>query len=230
MLRVVCCDDEREMRKALIKIIEPELQLQGMKYQLSEFSSGEDLLNSQMDAIDLLFLDIEMKDLDGIETAKQLRKVNPHAMIIFITAFADFVFQGYEVRALNYLLKPYNKRKILAVLKDALAELDAEKKHYFIIEQKASVIKMALKDIYYFTSDRRKVTAITTKEPFTFYGKLNDLELPDYFLRIHNRYLVNLNHVVHIESTFLYCRQEQLPISRKYRQALMINFARNSLG
>lgn len=66
MLRVVCCDDEREMRKALIKIIEPELQLQGMKYQLSEFSSGEELLNSQMDAIDLLFLDIEMKDLDGI--------------------------------------------------------------------------------------------------------------------------------------------------------------------
>lgn len=151
-------------------------------------------------------------------------------MIIFITAFADFVFQGYEVRALNYLLKPYNKRKILAVLKDALAELDAEEKHYFIIEQKASVIKMALKDIYYFTSDRRKVTAITAKEPFTFYGKLNDLELPDYFLRIHNRYLVNLNHVDHIESTFLYCRQEQLPISRKYRQALMINFARNSLG
>lgn len=61
MLEVVCCDDEKEMRKALMRIIEPELQLQGIEYQLREFSSGEELLSSRLESIDLLFLDIEMK-------------------------------------------------------------------------------------------------------------------------------------------------------------------------
>lgn len=231
MIQVVCCDDEKEMRKALIKIIEPELQLQGINYQLSEFASGEELLSSnRLEAVDLLFLDIEMKALDGIETAKQLRKVNQRAVIVFITAFADFVFQGYEVKALNYLLKPYGEKKIVEVLRKALDELEMVQPQYFVIEQKSGITKIPLKDICYFSSDRRLLTVVTTKESSSFYGKLNDLELPDSFLRIHNRYVVNLNYVEQVESAVLYCNQEQLPISRKYRQSLMVNFAKNMLG
>lgn len=231
MLEVVCCDDEKEMRKALMKIIEPDLQLQGRDYQLQECSSGEELLTiSRLEAVDLFFLDIEMKQLDGIETAKLIRKVNQHAVIIFITAFADFVFQGYEVKALNYLLKPYNGKKIIEVLRTALKELESEQPHYFVIEQKAGVTRVALKDICYFTSDRRMLTVVTTTDSYTFYGKLNELELPSQFLRIHNRYLVNLNYVDQVEAAFLYCNQAQLPISRKYRQSLMVSFAKNMLG
>lgn len=230
MLKVVCCDDEKEMRKALTKIIEPEFQLLGVDYQLSEFASGEELLSSnRLETVDLLFLDIEMKTLDGIETAKQLRKVNQHAVIVFITAFADFVFQGYEVRALNYLLKPYDGKKIIDVLHKALDELEMTQQKYFVIEQKSGSTRVALKDICYFTSDRRLVTVVTTEDTNSFYGKLSDLELPECFLRIHNRYIVNLNYVEQVETASLSCNQEQLPISRKYRQSLMVSFARNML-
>lgn len=230
MLEVVCCDDEKEMRKALMRIIEPELQLQGIEYQLREFSSGEELLSSRLESIDLLFLDIEMKALDGIETAKQLRKINQHAVIIFVTAFADFVFQGYEVKALNYILKPYGEKKIVEVLHKALDELETAQPKYFVIEQKSGITRVALKEICYFTSDRRIVTIVTAKDPITFYGKLNDLVLPDHFLRIHNRYVVNLHYVDQVEAASLTCNQEQLPISRKYRQSLMVSFAKNMLG
>ncbi|EOH71959.1 LytR/AlgR family response regulator transcription factor [Enterococcus malodoratus] len=230
MLEVVCCDDEKEMRKALMRIIEPELQLQGIEYQLREFSSGEELLSSRLESIDLLFLDIEMKALDGIETAKQLRKINQHAVIIFVTAFADFVFQGYEVKALNYILKPYGEKKIVEVLHKALDELETAHPKYFVIEQKSGITRVALKEICYFTSDRRIVTIVTAKDPITFYGKLNDLVLPDHFLRIHNRYVVNLHYVDQVEAGSLTCNQEQLPISRKYRQSLMVSFAKNMLG
>lgn len=230
MLEVVCCDDEKEMRKALMRIIEPELQLQGIEYQLREFSSGEELLSSRLESIDLLFLDIEMKALDGIETAKQLRKINQHAVIIFVTAFADFVFQGYEVKALNYILKPYGEKKIVEVLHKALDELETAQPKYFVIEQKSGITRVALKEICYFTSDRRIVTIVTAKDSITFYGKLNDLVLPDHFLRIHNRYVVNLHYVDQVEAGSLTCNQEQLPISRKYRQSLMVSFAKNMLG
>lgn len=231
MLEVVCCDDEKEMRKALIRLIEPEFQLLGVDYQLSEFASGEELLSSnRLETVDLLFLDIEMKNLDGIETAKQLRKVNQHAVIIFITAFADFVFQGYEVQALNYLLKPYSKEKILEVLHKALEELERTQPKYFLIEQKSGSTRVPLKDICYFMSDRRLLTVITTQGSYAFYGKLSELELPECFLRIHNRYIVNLNYVEQVESASLSCNQAQLPISRKYRQSFMVHFAKTLLG
>ncbi|OTO67701.1 MULTISPECIES: LytR/AlgR family response regulator transcription factor [unclassified Enterococcus] len=231
MLEVVCCDDEKEMRKALTRIIAPELQLQGIDYRLHEYSSGEEFLSSgSIETVDLLFLDIEMKRLDGIETAKRLRKSNPRAVIVFVTAFADFVFEGYEVHALNYLLKPYGEKKIIEVLHKALGELEATDTRYFMIEHKADRSKVALKDIYYFTSDRRLVTVATTSGPKSFYGKLSDLALPDSFLRIHSRYIVNLAHVDQVSATSLTCNQETLPISRKYRQGLLVNFAKNMLG
>lgn len=151
-------------------------------------------------------------------------------MIIFVTAFADFVFQGYEVKALNYILKPYGEKKIVEVLHKALDELETAHPKYFVIEQKSGITRVALKEICYFTSDRRIVTIVTAKDSITFYGKLNDLVLPDHFLRIHNRYVVNLHYVDQVEAGSLTCNQEQLPISRKYRQSLMVSFAKNMLG
>ena len=123
MVKIGICDDQPEMRKPLRQILEQVLQLQGVEYLISESESGEELTAgiSCLD-IDILFLDIEMRSLDGIETAKLLRKKGMKGIIIFITAYPDFVFQGYEVHAFHYILKPYRKEKIEEVLRQALHE------------------------------------------------------------------------------------------------------------
>ena len=145
MVKIGICDDEPEMRKPLRQILEQVLQLQGVEYLISESESGEELTAgiSCLD-IDILFLDIEMRSLDGIETAKLLRRKGMKGIIIFVTAYPDFVFQGYEVHAFHYILKPYRKEKIEEVLRQALHELDLSKEQYFVIEQKARVIRIPL--------------------------------------------------------------------------------------
>ena len=232
MVKIGICDDETEMRKPLRQILEQVLQLQGVEYLISESESGEELTAgiSCLD-IDILFLDIEMRSLDGIETAKLLRKKGMKSIIIFVTAYPDFVFQGYEVHAFHYILKPYRKEKIEEVLRQALHELDLSKEQYFVIEQKARVIRIPLSQTIAFQSDRRKVEALLEEDFVAFYGRIDEVcrELPSCFIRIHNRYIVNLNYVTTLEKDRCILGSRSFPVSRAFRQELETAFARAML-
>ena len=232
MVKIGICDDEPEMRKPLRQILEQVLQLQGVEYLISESESGEELTAgiSCLD-IDILFLDIEMRSLDGIETAKLLRRKGMKGIIIFVTAYPDFVFQGYEVHAFHYILKPYRKKKIEEVLRQALHELDLSKERYFVIEQKARVIRIPLSQTIAFKSDRRKVEALLEEDFVAFYGRIDEVcrELPSCFIRIHNRYIVNLNYVTTLERDRCILGSRSFPVSRAFRQELETAFARAML-
>ena len=232
MVKIGICDDEPEMRKPLRQILEQVLQLQGVEYLISESESGEELTAgiSCLD-IDILFLDIEMRSLDGIETAKLLRRKGMKGIIIFVTAYPDFVFQGYEVHAFHYILKPYRKEKIEEVLRQALHELDLSKEQYFVIEQKARVIRIPLSQTIAFQSDRRKVEALLEDDFVAFYGRIDEVcrELPSCFIRIHNRYIVNLNYVTTLEKDRCILGSRSFPVSRAFRQELETAFARAML-
>lgn len=238
-LEIVICDDEKTLRKNLKKIITTELDLCGFTYRITEFESGETLLLHLKDCTakgkqtepQIVFLDIEMKELNGIETAKALRGLGSRAQIIFVTSYRDFVFQGYEVRALNYILKPYEAEKIAEVLHTALKVLDITAEKYFLVEKKDLRISLPLSSIKYFSSDRRQVRAVTTQGDYHFYDKLNDLprRLNTSFVRIHNRYLVNLNFVQKITGSTAVVAGEELPVSRSCRAELEMAFARYML-
>ena len=232
MVKIGICDDEPEMRKPLRQILEQVLQLQGVEYLISESESGEELTAgiSCLD-IDILFLDIEMRSLDGIETAKLLRRKGMKGIIIFVTAYPDFVFQGYEVHAFHYILKPYRKEKIEEVLRQALHELDLSKEQYFVIEQKARVIRIPLSQTIAFQSDRRKVEALLEEDFVAFYGRIDEVcrELPSCFILIHNRYIVNLNYVTTLEKDRCILGSRSFPVSRAFRQELETAFARAML-
>ncbi|EOH97523.1 LytR/AlgR family response regulator transcription factor [Enterococcus pallens] len=232
MMRIAICDDEPKQRNTLRKTVERSLQLKGLSYQIDEFESGEALL-AQLTTVtpDILFLDIEMGQLNGMDTARLLRKQVTETILIFVTSHPDYVFQGYEVKALHYILKPYKEQKILEVLDYALSELSINNKQAFLFSHKGSQRKLLLQDISYFCSEGRKVHVQTRTGTFTFYGKLNEieLELPDSFIRIHNRYLVNLQFVEEISSTSVCCAGQSLPLSRANRQELQLAFARTLL-
>ncbi|MGG5315032.1 LytR/AlgR family response regulator transcription factor [Enterococcus sp. AZ072] len=231
-MRIAICDDEKKQRNALRTTVERSLQLKGLAYQIDEFENGEALL-AQLAAVtpDILFLDIEMGQLNGMETARLLRKQAAEPLLIFVTSHPDYVFQGYEVQALHYILKPYKEQKILEVLDYALSELGIKNKQTFLFSHKGSQRKLPLQEISYFWSEGRKVHVQTKDEALTFYGKLNELELelPDYFIRIHNRYLVNLYFVEEISSTIVCCAGQHLPLSRANKQGLQLAFARTLL-
>ncbi|HJC39675.1 MAG TPA: LytTR family DNA-binding domain-containing protein [Candidatus Mediterraneibacter faecigallinarum] len=232
MLQLAVCDDERVFRSDLRKILGTELELCGIDYHISEFTSGEELIAGLEKAdCQILFLDIEMKGIDGVEAARRLRETKRQMEIVFVTSYADFVFQGYEVRALNYILKPYEPEKIAAVLHTALEALDIEAEKYYVIDQRGGSIRVPLSSVKYFSSDRRTVHAVTTEQEYTFYEKLSDLEteLPDTFVRIHNRYLVHLKYLDAVRQNTAVVDGEELPVSRSCKSGLSIAFAKYML-
>lgn len=232
MVTIGICDDEQQMRKTLRQILEQSLQLQGMEYQIFEYISGEELIaGTKVQDLDILFLDIEMSALDGIQTARLLRKKGMKTVIIFVTAYPEFVFQGYEVHAFHYILKPYKEKKITQVMEQALKEMNLSKVHYFMVEQKSKLVRIPLDRTVAFCSERRKICVIMKEESIEFYGKLNEVEtsLPEYFIRIHNRYIVNLNFVTTLEKDCCILGKHSFPVSRTYRQNLEVAFARAML-
>jgi len=232
MLQLAVCDDEKVFRSDLRKILGTELELCGIDYHISEFTSGEELIAGLEKAdCQILFLDIEMKGIDGVEAARRLRETKRQMEIVFVTSYADFVFQGYEVRALNYILKPYEPEKIAAVLHTAPEALDIEAEKYYVIDQRGGSIRVPLSSVKYFSSDRRTVHAVTTEQEYTFYEKLSDLEteLPDTFVRIHNRYLVHLKYLEAVRQNKAVVDGEELPVSRSCKSGLSIAFAKYML-
>ena len=233
MLNLVICDDERTLRNDLRKVLETELELCGETFKIAEFDCGESVVRALNDYVfDIIFLDIEMKDLDGVATAREIRKRTSAPEIIFVTSYPDFVFQGYEVQALNYILKPYQKEKIISVLHTALERLGRDSEKYYMVESRGQTLRLPLSRIKYFFSDRRSVNAVTAEETHTFYGKLSELEteLPENFVRIHNRYLVNLKYVQSIQGNSVQMAGEELPVSRSCKQDLAIAFAKYMLN
>ncbi len=232
MLEFAICDDEKMYRNDLRKILGTSLELAGIDYRISEFSSGEDIIkNFKETDYQIIFLDIEMGELNGVETAKKLRAANRQCVIIFVTSHPDFVFQGYEVRALNYIMKPYEPSKILSVLHTALEELEMSAEKYYIIEQRSGSVRVPLSKVKYIFSEKRLLHMVAEEETYTFYGKLSDMQslLGEAFVRIHSRYLVNMKYVEKLGRNDVLVCGEHLPVSRSCRPELAIAFAKYML-
>lgn len=244
-MEIAICDDERKLRAGLRKVIETKLQLDGIEYGIQEYESGEELLAGMEKILpDLLFLDIEMSGRNGMETARELRRKYKDTIIVFVTAYPDFVFQGYEVHAFHYILKPYKEEKIKEVLDKAMEEAGLLKEKYYLVEQKSKTLRLAFSKVVYFRSEGRNVEAVLTSsdegtkkvdnflESVRFYGKLSEIEeeMPVYFVRIHNRYLVNLKFVDKLEGNSVECGSISLPVSRAYKQETAVAFAKMMLN
>ena len=229
MLKIALCDDELQQRKLLKSILTPWLELQDLPYTYYEYSNGDALIKDY-DKVhyDLIFLDIEMPQLDGMTTAKKLREIDDISIIIFITAYPDYVFQGYEVHAFHYILKPYEKQKIIDATKGALSKLNDCLLDYLLIPQGSNSYRINLKETLFFSSHKRKITVhIKNKLSIDYYGKLDELvpNLPTYFCRIHQRYVINLHFVQAVLNHEVKLDSCTLPISRSCRSEFLIAFA-----
>lgn len=248
MVQIAICDDEGIWRTRLKDILIPWLELNDIAHHISQFSCGEELSSAYAKArFDLIFLDIEMPGMSGMETAKAIRRIDYHSKIIFLTAYPDYVFQSYEVQAFHYILKPYNGEKLLSVTKRAIKELNKEARDFYLIPNGSGNVRINLRDVLYFYSDKRMIVAVPSKrapvesipqepiasprENLCFYGKLDDVQkgLPDYYCRIHQRYLVNLNQVVATEENAVWVGSETLPVSRTHKQNFLIAYAKTML-
>lgn len=231
MISIAICDDEVKQRYLLKTAVEKICYSKKIPFSILEFYSGEAVLSSDIFRYDIVFLDIEMKGMNGIDTAREIRKRNKIVTIIFVTGFSDYVFDGYEVGARGYLMKPFQSAKVKELLEVSLEKMKTDQNEYYLLESARGIYKIPWTQILYFASDKRKVFLYTDSKQYEFYGKLDDLEsfAPSEFLRIHKRYLVNLSKATGVEGSELLLTQVRLAISRQRRKETLIYFAKTML-
>lgn len=234
MLRIALCDDEANSRDALHIQLE-KLLIEDVEEIVYEFSSGTNAVSwlaKHPGEIDLLFLDVEMNGLNGMETAEKIRQFDGNLMIVFVTGYTDYVFDGYQVGALDYFVKPAAEQKLRGLLARVRAKLDSEKSQIFIVKNMDGTRRFRLCDILYFYSDRRRVILVTKHGEYPFYAKLDNIEsqLSPYFVRIHQRYLINPTGADHINGETITLGLAQLPVSKRYRESAIGKIARVMMG
>lgn len=235
MLRIGVCDDESAAREILQLACERILRDQAVEPQFFAFSSGEGVLRwleKHPAELDVLFLDIEMGGMNGMETARRIRERDGRLALVFVTGYADYVFDGYAVNALDYVLKPCRDARLREVLHRALAQLHRLAPETFTVKNADGLFRVPKDRILYLKSDRRIVTLVTADRAYAYYGKLDDAEaeLGAGFVRLHQRCLARTEAIDRIEGTTAYVGGEALPISRANHQKALLAFARNMLG
>lgn len=234
-LRIGICDDNLDARLTLRAALERALERQRTEGQFFEFSSGEGLLGwfaKHVGELDLVFLDMEMGELDGMETARRLRQMDENLMLVFVTGFAEHVFDGYAVGALGYLMKPPAPEQLEEVLSRAASAMLGSEPTVFVCRSGDTLYRIPKGRIAYFSSDRRQITCVTDQRSYRFYGKLDQVEeaVGPGFVRIHQRYLVRTGAVERVEGGQVYLEgEETLPISRANRSAALAALARAAL-
>ena len=153
-------------------------------------------------------------------------------MIVFVTGYADFVFDGYAVQAMDYLVKPVKEEKLGQVLKRARKLLEDRRPHTYLVHNSDGIFRIEKREILYFYSDRRLVKLVTEGREYAFYGKLDEVErqLTNGFIRIHQRYLVRAEAVQRVERNTVAIGGTSLPISRALRQSAMMALAQSMIG
>lgn len=227
-LKIAICDDEQNQIEYIESVLSTWGRESGHNYTVYAFNSAESFLFAYEDDkdYDILLLDVEMKEISGIDLAKRIRKDNNRAEIIFITSHFEFYGEGYEVDALHYLIKPIVSEKLMAVLSKAAEKLAIEPPSV-VITCEGETVKLYESDIYYVESFLHYISIhvytpagekeYRIKESIsTFEGKLSD-----DFYRIHRSFLIPLKHIVKISRTAVTLENGvELPLARGKYDAL----------
>jgi len=200
-MRIAICDDETVCRNELIETINASDVLQE-NVNLIECINGAELLeNHKKEPFDIVFLDIEMDGMSGLEAGQRLRSVDRNVIIIFLTNHQQYVFKSFRIEPFDYIVKPARNGKLLKVLNRAIKKY---KEQHYIIDFKWQENSYALRtcDVVYLESDLRHVTFVTGDNRYKCVGKLDEYEkrlTPYGFLRCHKSFLVNMSYIKSIE-------------------------------
>lgn len=232
-MNCIIVDDEPLAREAIRLLAEqiPGLQL---LQSFSNANAAEKFLNGTM--VDLVFLDIQMPGINGIEFSKTIPK---NTLVIFTTAYAEYALDGFEVEAIDYLIKPIHPDRFFKAVNKAIAYQDLLKAaqpvnliesvadDYFFVKAERRFIKLYFKDILFIeglkdyvvmqTEDQKIITAMNIK---TIHEQLPQ----NVFARISKSYIINVHHITAFDNNLVFIRKHEIPIGSAYRSYFFEEF------
>jgi two-component system, LytTR family, response regulator AlgR len=232
--RIIIADDEPPARRRLFDLLD-ELQPAFPHTVVAEVDNGRAALEASNHGADILLLDINMPEMDGVETARHLLKMENAPRVIFITAYDQHALEAFEVHAVDYLLKPVRRERLLAALErakpldsQAVAALPRGARRFFSVNERGRLLLVPAEEVIYFRAELKYITVITANREYLVEDSLThiDEEFGGRYLRIHRNCLARSDLIESFERdadaegeaqwiVTLRGRRERLPVSRR---------------
>ena len=223
-MRIAIVEDARADQLQLLAYLKRYEQENNLKFQISLFRDGDEITNPYTAEYDLILMDIEMAFLDGMSAAKEIRKSDGEVTLMFITNAPQYVMKGYEVDALDYLLKPVSYFSLAKRLDKVCKRLGRKQRSFIKLNVKGGFQKVDVSRIKYVESDNRDLIYRTLDGDFRTRGTIQEAEdaLDSLlFFRCHKCYLVNLAYIDGMVGSDARIDQDVIQVSRSRKKAFM---------
>jgi len=217
MFKIAVVDDDIIFLKSIKNNIDRFSDETKEEFSVICFSDGDEIASDYKPIYDIIFLDIDMKRLNGMSTAEHIRKYDKSVIIIFITNLAQYAIKGYSVDALDFLLKPVPYFAFSELLKRLLERLKLKEKNYLLIPIENGMVKIDVKNILFIESMKHKMIIHTQEKSYELSTSMKEIEdrLKKWnFFRCNNCYLINLACISGIKDNFVIVERYTLQISR----------------
>lgn len=224
--RITIIEDDLQEKEQLLHTLHIWEERRNTSLDIHFYNSGENYFAShKIDEDHLYILDIQLPGMTGIEIAKNMRKRGFDGNILFLTAFREYVFDGYDVRALHYLLKPVLQEALDKCLDDVYQQLNGE---YFIFRENSHIIQIPYIDIICLSASKHYIELTTKKEVYSIRMTLKNILpfLPMDFIQCHRGHIVNMRHIRKITATdLLLSNNTTVLIGRNYLASVRHSYA-----
>ncbi|WP_112179795.1 MULTISPECIES: LytTR family DNA-binding domain-containing protein [Paraliobacillus] len=218
MIHVAIVEDEKMYADTLEGYIMRYSVESGEEFKVDIFSDGDGITKDYTPKYGIIFLDIEMKFMDGMTTARHIRNSDQEVILIFITNMAQYAIKGYQVDAMSYLLKPVPYFAFSQEMNRSIERLKQNKNNNSILLPNSNgMVKVDVKSILFIESYKHRIIVNTMNEKYSFVGTMKEMEnrMKMYkFFRCNNGYLVNLFHVTGVKDNEAIVGDDYIPISR----------------
>ena len=223
-MRIAIVEDDEAVRRQPRTYIDRYYGGDKQRYKLTEFEDGDLILEEYKASFDLILLDIQMKRLDGLETARRLRELDENVYLIFVTNLANYAIKGYSVNAFDFVLKPVNELMLRTLLQRVEKKLSARASSYITLPTEKGMTRIDVREISFVETNNHLSVIHTDRGDYELRESMKNIEemLKDQpFFRCNNCYIVNLARVEKVEKSEVTVGEQALAISRPRYKAFM---------
>lgn len=225
MIHVAICDDEQNFVAHLTKLLQRYMEETGMQIRITCFYDGLELLEHYDPSFDLIFLDIQMKLVNGLRTAEKIRQMDQKVGILFLTTLVQYGLEGYKYGAVNYVLKPIQYVRLKGEMDRFLSRYDQNEEESLVVVNDTGRYKIYLRELVYIETCKRNLLFHTEGDEILCYKTMREMEKElagKGFLRSHASYLVNMAFIKSVKKLDIQMLNgEILPISQPKRKVFM---------
>lgn len=225
MIRIAIVEDQEQERTALLDKIKRYQDENHVEFEISVFQDGMDFIQNYRCDQDVILMDIDMPKLNGFDTAIKVREKDENVILIFITNLQSYVYKGYQVGAMDYILKPVHYPDLSMRLKACEKKLSKKTENSLVINSKTGMEKIPVSEIVYLESVGHDIILHLLDKDITYRGpSMKELEkelVPNGFYRSNHCYIVNLRYCEKIEGNTLIIKGKPLEISRSKKSGFV---------